>query len=499
MKKKAIINFTASILYQVVSLLVGLILPKYYTEIFGSAYNGLNQTITQIISLLSVLQFGISAASIQQIFKHIADNDQDSIAAVYQNTAQQYRNMGYIFIVAVIPIAVLYPMLLRNELPYTIIVAFLLMRAFSSAMEYFFQAKYSVILIADNKSYLIYYINTALLVFSSVLHALALLTRQNILVYQAVAVVSAVVRLIVISTYIRKKYPYLRKKTFKIDKEDNRCKRKDVLISEIAGLIIDSTDLVVLSTFSGLILTSIYSVYNFVVSGLGNVLGSCREAVFAGMGKTYYTNFNDFKRKMNKFMSIYFMVMFYLYSVAIILFKPFVEVYTAKMDVEYLYAGLPILFLLMKLLVNIRIPAIVAINIAGHFRQVRNYAVIEAVINLTVSVVLVINLGIYGVLIGTIAGALYRTPLLICYANRNIMKWSVTVYLKKILIWVPVFISSYLASLLVNFRCDNLGMWLADALICSFVYAIIFLVWIGIFDKVTFGAIKEILRKIKSK
>ncbi len=497
MKKRAIVNFLSSTSYQLLSLLVGLLLPKYYTELFGSAYNGLNQLTSQVMSLLSVLQFGISAVAIQQIFKHVAADDKDAIAAVYQDTGRQYRNMGYIFVAALLPIAVLFPVILRDELPYTVIVAFLLMRAVSAAMEYFFQAKYSVILIADNKSYLIYILNSGLLLFSTALHAVALITRQHILVYQAVAIISTVVRLILVSAYIRKHYPYLRKKVPKVKNSGEKAKRKDVLVSEIAGLVIDSTDLVVLSSFSSLVATSIYSVYNFVVSGLGNVLGSCREAVFAGIGKTYYTNFEDFKRKMDKFISVYFAAVFYLYSVAIVMFRPFVEVYTAKMDAEYVYAGFPILFLLMKLLVNIRIPAIVAINTAGHFKQVRNYAVIEAVINLGLSVILVIKLGIYGVLIGTIAGALYRTPLLIHYVNRNIMKWPAMTYLKKILIWLPVFAASYGLSLLIDYRFGDLLQWLLAALVCAVVYGLIFLVWIWLFDKTTFLELTGFIRKRK--
>ena len=156
MKKRAIANFSASFAYQILNLLVGLILPKYYTEIFGSIYNGLNQTLSQIMSLFAILQMGIAAASIQQMFQYIAADDFDMVNAVYQNASEKYRRMGVIFLIAAMPTVFLYPILLNEELPYWIIVSFFLLRCIAAALEYFFQAKYTIILTAYNRSYYIY-------------------------------------------------------------------------------------------------------------------------------------------------------------------------------------------------------------------------------------------------------------------------------------------------------------------------------------------------------
>ena len=273
-------------------------------------------------------------------------------------------------------------------------------------------------------------------------------------------------------------------------------KRKDVLIAEIAGMMIDSTDLLVLSTFSGLVSASIYSVYHFVVSGLGNILSSCREAVFAGIGKTYYQDFEQYRQRMDRFESVYLFLVFYLYSVCILLFTPFIEVYTARMDAEYVSIGLPIMFILAKMLVNFRIPAIVAVNTAGHFKQVKMYAVWEAVINLTLSLVLVSFLGIYGVLIGTIVGAAYRTPILIRYANRAILKREPRVFWKKIAAWLPLFLLCLAISLAVPFRCPDLLHWVLTALLCSVVLLVVCVGWVYITDRPTFRELIDTARRL---
>ena len=138
LKKRALWNFSASLAYQFSTLLLGLILPKYYTEVFGSVYNGLNQTVSQVLSL----QFGIAAVSIQQMFQYIAQNDEPSIAAIYWNTGKQYRKMGWVFLAVSVPILALFPLLIQDDLPKIIIVLFLLFRMIASAGEYFFRGQY---------------------------------------------------------------------------------------------------------------------------------------------------------------------------------------------------------------------------------------------------------------------------------------------------------------------------------------------------------------------
>ncbi|MBQ8146298.1 MAG: polysaccharide biosynthesis C-terminal domain-containing protein [Clostridia bacterium] len=497
MKKRALINFASSLIYQFTNLLIGLLLPKFYTEIFGSTYNGLNQTISQIMSFLSVLQFGIAAASIQQMFKYIVNNDEKTISAIYWNSGKQYKKMGYFFLGIIIPIIFVFPFVIKDELNYWLVVSFVLFRALSAAIEYFFQAKYSIILIANNKTYAIYIINTALLIFSTVLHFIVLFTFENIILYQAVAVLSTLIRFVVVNTYVRKNFPYLQKnRNKKIELPDNN-KRKDVLVSEVAGMIIDSTDMIVLSTFSGLIYTSIYSVYNFVVLGLGNVLGSCREAVFAGLGKTYNQDLNRFRQEFSDFESIYLFLVFFLYSVALFLFKPFILTYTANMDAEYYLVGLPILFIISRMLVNLRIPAIVAINTAGHFKEVKKYAVIEAFINAILSLILVHFWNIYGVLIGTIAGSLFRTPILIHYANKHIIKRKTFDYVKKILLWLPLFIGTYILSIFVSLDCDTLIDWVIKAIPVGIIGLICACIWMLIIDRNVFKSmLSGIIRKV---
>lgn len=496
LKKRAVINISVTILYQAVSLLIGLIIPKFYTETFGSVYNGLNQSVTQIMTFLNVLFYGISAASIQAMFKPISEGDNQKVSAIFTYTRLQYRKMGFIFIAMLLPVVIIFPFIIKDELPPYIIISFIVLRGVAAAVEHIFTAKLNILFQAQNYNYTIYIVNIGMLLFNTVFHLIAIFDLKNIIAYQCVALLGAVLRMIVLSALAKKMFPEINSHTDCSQVELKQ--KKDVLASEIAGLIIDSTDMLLLSTFCGLVYTSIYSVYNFVVVGLGSLISSIREGVFSGLGRTFYSDNEKFKRTFKKFETIYLAIVFYLYSIAIILYKPFIAFYTAKMDADYVSDIFPILFILMKLIVNLRIPSIIQINIAGHFKQVKKYAITEAVINLCISLALVRKFNIVGVAIGTIIGSLYRTPLLINYANKNVSGFSNKDFVKKVVTFAVPFIASALVSFFVKFTSDTVFDWIIlaipVALIVTAAFAVVFIVFYKDLTKSVIGSALKMLK-----
>ncbi len=98
-------------------------------------------------------------------------------------------------------------------------------------------------------------------------------------------------------------------------------------------------------------------------------------------------------------------------------------IYTAGVeDVNYIRPWLAMLFVIVGVANTIRIPSNTLINAAGHFRETKNRAIIEAVINLVSSIIFVQFLGVEGVLIGGLCSYAYRTCDLILYTSKEILK-----------------------------------------------------------------------------
>ena len=114
---------------------------------------------------------------------------------------------------------------------------------------------------------------------------------------------------------------------------------------------------------------------------------------------------------------------FALYLTADVFILPFLKLYTAGVtDISYFDPVLPHLFVCTYLLSNGRAAAQRVIEYAGHFQKTQNRSAIESTLNIMISLLLIRPLGMYGVLIGTIAALLYRANDMILYASHKLLR-----------------------------------------------------------------------------
>ena len=82
----------------------------------------------------------------------------------------------------------------------------------------------------------------------------------------------------------------------------------------------------------------------------------------------------------------------------------------------------------------IRLPYHAMVTASGSFRQTRVASYGEAVVNLSLSIILVIKFGLVGVAIGTVAAVSFRLVFYVIYLSKNVMNKSVGKFIRRILI-----------------------------------------------------------------
>ena len=85
-RRNAKINILIALLYQAVSAIVGLILPRYILLTFGSDVNGIMQSISQLLSYTVILECGIGGMVIASFYKPLAQNDDEAVSDIFNNT-----------------------------------------------------------------------------------------------------------------------------------------------------------------------------------------------------------------------------------------------------------------------------------------------------------------------------------------------------------------------------------------------------------------------------
>ena len=72
MKKKTVIeNLIVSTLTQLITLILGMILPRLILLAWGSEYNGLLSSVTNILRYLSLLEAGFNTATLPVSYTHL--------------------------------------------------------------------------------------------------------------------------------------------------------------------------------------------------------------------------------------------------------------------------------------------------------------------------------------------------------------------------------------------------------------------------------------------
>lgn len=173
-------------------------------------------------------------------------------------------------------------------------------------------------------------------------------------------------------------------------------------------------------------MTSVYSLYQHVFFAPVQALITRIASSFTfALGQMFHVDREKFDKLFHTYETFYIMTTFLIYTLMAVFLLPLLQIYTKNMtDAPYINTTLLFLFVLMQLLANGKLPVSGIIEYAGDFKKTRSHAIWEMGINLTISIVALIYIGICGALIGTIAALLYRGIVTIYHSNKKILKRS---------------------------------------------------------------------------
>lgn len=491
--KRGIRNIIASFLSQGITLLLGIVIPRLVIVNLGSETNGLLSSINQVLVYVALLEAGVGTASLQALYGPVSRDNKDDINSVLAATAKFYRRAGRMYLAAILILTFVFPLTLQTEMPRSTVMWVMLLSGLPGVINFYFQGKYRILLQAEGKEYIYTNIYTLVHILTSASKILLLFAGMNIIALQLMYLIFNVAQVTCICVYIKRHYKWLDLKA-----KPNYtaiAQSKNVMAHQVSGLVFNHTDTLILTYFCGLKTVSVYSMYSMLLSMVDTVIGNFSGINFI-LGQTYNTDRKKYLHYHDIYEQYIMALSFSLFCITSIFILPFMEIYTAGIsDITYVDIYVSYLFIAVYLLSKGRTASMQAINIAGHFKQTQNHAIIEAIINLTVSLIAVSKFGIYGVLVGTIVSLLYRTNVMILYANRKILHRSPWITYRRWLLNLALFVvvtvaAKYIFSFIPLDTYWQIILW---AVICCIVIIPLFFVVVSIFDRETYRYAKELL------
>ena len=418
--KRSFFNAFSGLFSQFVSIALGVIIPRLVLVQLGSEANGLLSATQQALVYLDLLESGIGTAALQALYKPAAERDRAAVSGIFNAIRREYIKIGTAYAVLVCGLSVLFPFFIKTELPFHTVLLTVLLGGMGQAVRFLFQAKYRVLLQAEGRGYVLINANLLLNVSISLGKIILLICGFSLIAVQLLYFLCGLLQTMLLTLYAKKQYSWL-DRTAPLDTTAT-AQHRAVLVHQISGLIFQNTDVLLLSVVCGLKTTSVYSMYVMLFGMVGTAVSAINGSMSFVMGQTYHTDRARFLQLYRAFETYNMALTFALYLTADVFILPFLKLYTAGVtDISYLDPILPHLFVCTYLLSNGRAAAQRVIEYAGHFQKTQNRSVIESALNITISLLLVGLLGMYGVLIGTIAALLYRTNDMILYASHKLL------------------------------------------------------------------------------
>lgn len=497
--RRVFYNLLCGLFAQIITIAVGILLPRLVLVSLGSESNGLMNSINQIFVYFSLLEAGVGSATLQALYGPVGKEDHASTSRILAATDKYYKKTGFLYLAAFLTLSVVYPLVIETELARSTIFWVVVLTGFSSVISYFFQGKYNLLLVAEGKNYIGSNLGTITYILTSISKIFLLLNGFGVIALQAMHCFFNILRMLYIEWYIHRHYSWI---DLHAEPDYKAIEQKNsVFIHQISGMIFNNTDIVILSLFVGLKSVSVYSMYMLLFGMVGKLISTCVGSINFIFGQTFH-NDHDYYMKLHNAYELYYMALvFSLFCIANIFILPFIKLYTRGVtDIEYIDHFLPVLFISYYLLHYSRDSSGMVIQFAGHFKQNISKAILESAINLTVSIIGVQFYGIYGVLFGTIAALLYRANDMIIYANKVILKrsswktyrcWITNLLLFIGITWVTkIFLPAE--------RLDSYASIILYAVVCCLVIIPVFFAAASLLDRQSFVLVKSFtINKLK--
>lgn len=413
-------NLLSGVLYQVVLIALSFLLPRLYLENFGSEVNGVLSTIKQIFVYMLLLESGVGLATTQALYKPVAEKNHNKVSSVISATHSYYVKVGVIYAIIVLIIAFVYEYIIPTSINPGVIFGIVILTALPQLFSYFFQAKYRILLEVDGRKYVITNSETILQLLSNVAKILVILLTNNLLLMQLSYCILSLMQLFYIYVHAKRRYKWLSVKT----KPDYEAisQRKSVLVHQISGMVFNNTDILLLSFLCDFRVVSVYTIYNIFFSQIQTFITSIISGFSFALGQMFHTDRAKFMKVYNVYETFYIMATFVIYTLMAVFLLPLIQIYTKGInDANYTNSLLVILFVVMNLLSNGKLPSNHVLEYSGKFEETRSHAIWEMVINIAVSIVSILKWGICGAIIGTIVALLYRGTMMIYYSNKKVL------------------------------------------------------------------------------
>lgn len=508
--KNTIYNFLSSMIGQFITILMQFIVRTVFIQTLGKSYLGISGLFSNILSMLSLAELGVGSAILFKLYEPLAEKNVKRINILMKFYKKIYMFIGFaITVIGLILIPFLHLMINDYEQLQLLginAVFIYLLYLLQSVSSYLFWAYKSSIVKADQKEYILNIVTYACTILCSIIQIAILKLFNNFELYVIVLVISTIIQNVANAIVANKLYPFIKEKEDgKIEKKEIKDIFKDcgaIFLYRLNGVVLKSTDNIIISAFLGLEVVGMYSNYYVLYTTINTIFTRIFDSVTHSLGNLHTTKNFDHEYKIFKTVNLIAIILGATAGIGIFcVSNEFIEAWIGK---DWILAQ-P-----FSLLMGIEIYTLASRsylskyrNSMGLFQEAKYRPLFGMIINLIISILLVKNWGICGVLVGTIIAdwttLMWYDPIIIHkYGLKNTQ--SVKRFYLKNIIYIFVTIMIGLINYIISTNVLTGYGWISiiiHSLICGISVPLVFII---LFIKTDEGKqIYQLLNRFKNR
>lgn len=293
-------NISWGIVNKVVSILLPFILRTAIIHILGKEYLGLDSLFNSILQMLNIAELGFSSALVFSMYGPLAERNDKEVCALLALYKKVYRIIGGIVLAIGISVMPFLPKLIKSGLPddvnlYSLYFVFLI----NTVLGYWLFAYKKSLLSACQREDIVSKITSAAFIGKICVQLLMIIEVRKYFFFIIIMPITTVIENLAAHIVSSILYPRF------IPKGNVSGEVISSIITRIKGLFVsticmtsrNAMDSIIISTYLGLGVVTLYGNYYYILSAIHSVLAIFTHSITAVVGNTVVSNSPELNHK----------------------------------------------------------------------------------------------------------------------------------------------------------------------------------------------------------
>lgn len=390
------------------TLILNFISRKLFLNYIGIEFLSVNQVISSILTVLTFSEAGLNSAIVYMLYKPFATNNTEEVNRILR----LYRNVNRVIAVLIMGFGLLLipllPLFIKTGIPNQSVVLVYIMYLFNASFSYVLSYR-TVLFSSDQKAYIPSLISTIVSIVRLLLQCSVIWITHNYFWYLSVTIILNFINYIVLYFVAQKYYPYIQSKNVISSNHEQKSLLKNNVISmfsiNLSNIIITNTDNILISAIDT-IMVGYCANYISITSALESVMNNMYQALMHALGNYGVNSTVEQKHKMfNHIRFINDSLASFTTVCLAILANDFVALVFGK---QYEIPVILFVSILLKYYWKlINSPLWMFRDAGGLFRKAQNILMVDAGLNILLSLLFGKWIGVSGVYYATVIADLF--------------------------------------------------------------------------------------------